>query len=406
MFKIVQTHVVRHLSLLMILAGALGFFISNFLLKEILDANQYGQYSIFVSYFSLIYLFGIFGTEQVFLRFSFQSKKNTIQTQKLQLYLVGGISIFSSMLSTFIMKVYYPEIPINTVLLLLSSFCMIGTLFLLNMLRLNSDFVLSQFVSNYWKMVLFATTAFFYLFHKCNLADFIQFVAINMILVFIVASIYIYKNIKIEFNEEVSGRDIGITAFHFFLAIFGFSLINFADRFIIEAKFSISEFGDFFYLTNFFLAPFTILQNYIGFKQLIVFKDKFDKEYYIRFNQKAIAFGFLLGIALYISSYVLCFFKVLKFNFSESLSIISLLLLLGIVRLYSSSIISAFEARTSMESLRKSNIYILLITVLVLFIAIIFGNSIEPILICIISIWAFRCFVHRQLILCQMKNES
>ena len=390
----------------MIFAGALGFFISNFILKEVLDANHYGQYSIFVTYFSLIYLFGIFGTEQVFLRFSKQSQKNTIETQKLQLHLIGGIMVFSSIVSTFFMKVYYPEIPINATLLLFSSFCMIGTLFLLNLFRLNSDFVLSQFVSNYWKMVLFVVTAFFYIMNKSNLSDFIQIVVINIILVFVVALIYIYKNIKIEFNEEISNRDIVITAFHFFLAILGFSLINFSDRFIIETKFSIAEFGNFFYLTNFFLAPFTILQNYIGFKQLIVFKDKFDKEYYIMFNKKAIAFGFFLAIALFFSSYVLCYFKVLKFNFSDSLAIISLLLFLGIVRLYSSSIISAFEARTSMKSLRKSNIYILLVTVLVLFIAVLWGNSIEAILMCIIVIWAFRCLVHRQLILSQMKNDS
>ena len=77
----------QHLSLLVIMVGAISFFVSNLVMKEILTATQYGHYSIFVTYFSLIYVFGILGTEQVFLRFSMGVKKNTIETQKFQLFL-------------------------------------------------------------------------------------------------------------------------------------------------------------------------------------------------------------------------------------------------------------------------------------------------------------------------------
>jgi hypothetical protein len=390
----------------MIFIGALSFFISNFVMKEVLEASEYGQYSIVVTYFSLAYLFGILGTEQVFLRFSKTIGPNAIETQKLQLWLIASIIFFSSTAGTFLFKKYYQEIPINTIVLFLSTFSMVSMLFLFNILRLNANFVISQFVANYWKIILFVVTIIFYLTIQSNIEFFIQIVSINVILIFLATLVFIFKKIKITYSSEILNRDIVITAFHFFLAIFGFSLINFADRFIIEMNFSLAEFGNYFYLTNFFLAPFSILQNYIGFKQLIVFKSEFNLDYYIRFNQKAIAFGLLLGATLFLGAYVLCYFNILKINFRDSLAIIILLIILGVVRLYSSSIISAFEARTSMQTLRKSNIYILLLTLVVLFGADYYAYSIEAILVCIIIIWIFRCMVHRQLILGQMKKEN
>lgn len=396
-------HFSRHLSLLMIIAGAGAFFLANIVLKELLNELEYGQYSIFVTYFSLIYVFGIFGTEQTFLRFSKRVAANIIETQKTQLYLIGFLATLTASCGTFFLKYYYSEIPISTSILFFSSFSMIAMMFLYNILRLNVKFVLSQFVTNYWKIILFVTTFFFYFKGKCSLEDFIFFIMINIIAIFLFTLFYISRGINLIFTNEVSSRSILVTSFHFFLAILGFSLITFADRFIIERKFSIAELGNYFYLTNFFLAPFTILQNYIGFKQLIVFKEKFDKDYYISFNRRAIFLGFIVSFSLVILSYFLSMLGLLKIDFSDSLQIILLLLLLGMVRLYSSSVISAFEARTSITTLRNSNFYILLFTIILMIIAIVFTFSIEATVICFIIVWMFRCIVHRQLLLLQIK---
>jgi hypothetical protein len=372
-------------------------------MKEILSATHYGHYSIFVTYFSLIYVFGILGTEQVFLRFSMQTKKNTIETQKFQLQLMAFIILFSTILCSFLFQKYYSEIAINTFLLFGSSLSMIGILFLFSILRLNANFVWAQFISNYWKIVLCILAAFFYIFKNNDLNLFITIVCINVLLIFALSLSYINKKITISFNNDVSIKEILQTAFHFFLSIFSFSVLLFADRFIIETKYSFIEFGNFFYLTNFFLAPYAILQNYIGFKQLIVFKTDFNKGYFVNFNRKALFFGALLGFMLLSVAFVLNFTNVIAFRFNRYPSIIILLLFTGIVRLYSSSIISAFEARTSIETLRKANIYIAGITFIILLIAAFLASSIEEILIYVILIWLFRCFIHRQLLLHQMK---
>ncbi|MNF37274.1 hypothetical protein D3C84_181910 [compost metagenome] len=403
MFKLVHRYFHQHLSLFVIVAGALSFFISNIFMKEILSATHYGHYSIFVTYFSLIYVFGILGTEQVFLRFSIQTKKDTIVTQKFQLQLILVVILFSTILCSFLFKKYYSEITISTLLLFVSSLSMIGSLFLFSILRLNANFVLAQFISNYWKIVLCTLAGCFYIFKDNGLAFFITVVCVNVILIFALSLSYVCKKISISFNNDVSIKEIMQTGFHFFLSIFSFSVLLFADRFIIEMKYSFIEFGNFFYLTNFFLAPYAILQNYIGFKQLIVFKGNFNKDYFVNFNRKALFFGVLLGFFLLLLAFILNYTNVISFRFNRYPSIIVLLLLTGVVRLYSSSIISAFEARTSITTLRKANVYIAGITFIILLAAVFLASSIEEILIYVILIWVFRCFIHRQLLLRQMK---
>jgi hypothetical protein len=372
-------------------------------MKGVLSATHYGHYSIFVTYFSLIYVFGILGTEQVFLRFSIQTKKETIETQKFQLQLITVIILFSTILCTFLFRKYYSEIAINTLLLFASSLSMIGSLFLFSILRLTSDFVLAQFISNYWKIVMCILAAFFYIFKNNDLNLFIAIVCSNVLLIFALSLSYVCKKISISFNKDVSIKEIVQTGFHFFLSIFSFSVLLFADRFIIETKYSFIEFGNFFYLTNFFLAPYAILQNYIGFKQLIVFKGGFNRDYFVSFNKKALFFGALLGLFLLFLAFILNYTDVIQFSFNRYPLIIALLLFTGIVRLYSSSIIAAFEARTSIKTLRKANIYIAGITFVILLMAVFLASSIEEILIYVIFIWLFRCIIHRRLLLHQMK---
>lgn len=406
MIKLVYRHFQQHLSLLAIIAGAVGFFVSNIFMKEIFSPTVYGHYSIVVTYFSLIYVFGIFGTEQVFLRFSRRIKKDTIETQKAQLTLVSFITLFSSIISTFLFKEYYSEIRINSLLLFFSSVSMIGMLFMFTILRLNTNFVFSQLISNYWKIILFILSIMFFILKKNDLDIFLNIVCFNIILIFVVSVLYIKKSIRIFYNQDISNRELILTAFHFFLSILSFSLIIFADRFIIEMKYSFADFGNFFYLINFFLSPFAILQNYIGFKQLIVFKNKFDKEYFFKSNKTAVLLGMVLGLFLLSMAFFLNFIKVVNFKFDNYISIILILLLTGIIRLYSSSIIAAFEARTSIKTLRKSNVFIVTITLFILLLAYLFANSIELILIGIIILWLFRCLIHRQLLLQQMKNNN
>jgi O-antigen/teichoic acid export membrane protein len=390
---------------LLLATGAISFFLTNIVMKEVLSSFYYGQYSIIITYFSLIFVLGILGMEQVFLRFSTAKESNQIETQKIQLLLVSGVALFSSVVSTIFFKKNYPEIEFNTFLLFLTSFSIISSLFLYNVLRLNSNFFLAQLVANFWKFVLLILAALFYFKQSDKLEVFVACLCFSIIGFFALCLIYVFRTIQFKFTTPASSLEIISTASNFFIAIASFSLITFADRFIIEKKFNYITLGEFFYLTNFFLAPFTILQNYVGFKQLILFKNDFNLNYYFRYNRKIIFFGIFLAFFLFVFATGLNYYKILSYQFNNYTSI-ALLLVIGIIRLYSSSIISAFEAKSTLSYLRISNVLIVAFTVLILLYAYYFCHTIQSILICVIAVWCLRCLIHRQLLLHQYKKSS
>jgi len=153
-------------------------------MKEVLSSFYYGQYSIIITYFSLIFVLGILGMEQVFLRFSIAKGKNEIDTQKIQLVLIGCVVLLSTIVSTIFFKRNYPEIEINSVLLFLTSFSVISSLFLHNVMRLNSNFLLAQVIANYWKLALLVLALLFYIRPLDRLHVFISFLCFSIILFF------------------------------------------------------------------------------------------------------------------------------------------------------------------------------------------------------------------------------
>ncbi|WP_415712662.1 hypothetical protein [Flavobacterium antarcticum] len=193
------------------------------------------------------------------------------------------------------------------------------------------------------------------------------------------------------------------TAFQFFISITTFSFLAFGDRFLVEYKFSVEEFGNYFYLTNFFLAPFSIFQNYIGFKQLIFFKKEFSVSIFNAFNKKFLLLGCGLGILLFGISYIVNQYERLNFDFDKYTNVIILLIIMGVVRLYSASINSAFEAKTNIKSLQKANLIFIFFAVLIIGSSTFF-QSLEAIVICIILIWLVRCIIMKKILIRQLNH--
>ena len=316
--------------------GAVCFFVSNILMKEILNSESYGYLSIFVTYFSFIYIFGIFGTEQVFLRFSVVQKTNQINTSKTLFFLILLFIFFSALAGTFFFKHWYKEIKISAIFLFFSSFGIIGSNFLFSILRLNSNFILSQLLSNGWKVGMFFLSLIYLIFNYSDFYFYMEVISGVIILYFIIYLFYIIKKINFGFYSDISNTQIFESSFHFFISISSFSLLYFADRFIVEHKYSFEEFGNFFYLNTFFLAPFSIVQSYIGFKQLIHFKNNFIKSDFQSFLKRTILFGIVMSIGLCVITFLVYYFKVISFPFDKYLHLIFLLLITGITRLYAS----------------------------------------------------------------------
>jgi len=406
LIKTILSNTKKHLSLAIIIFGAGSFFLSNILLKEVLNEEAYGQYSITITYFSVIFIFGLLGLEQIFLRYSNFIAVNTIETQKFQVSLIIKTILLTSTIGTLFFSFYFKEeFKINFILLYLSSISIVALLYLFNIFRLNTDFVFAQVVANFWRIILLVLAEVLFFLKISDLNVLLNFIMLGILFSFLLAFFVFFKRIQFVYNENHTPKDIIKTSFQFFISIATFSLLTFGDRFVIQNKFGFEEFGNYFYLTNFFLAPFSILQNYIGFKQLIFFKNNFTIKAFDAFNKKVIFFGVLLAVFLFITPNLLMYLKIITFEFDKYTSITILLLILGIIRLYSSSISSAFEAKTNIDSLKKANlIFILLALVIVVFAVLVF-NSLELIIATVSLIWLLRTLIYKSVLLKQIQKE-
>ncbi len=396
----------NHLSLSVIVIGALCFFIANVVLKEKLTHQEYGLYSLVITFFSMMNLYGLLGLEQVFIRFSDFYQKNKIFTPLFILKLVAVIIVVSSFFGTLLFIQYATDtLQLNFLLVLFATISIVSLLFIYNVLRLNSDFVLSQVFFNLWKFFLIILVLLSFVFFKLNIVLFINLLMTIIILSFLISFYFCFKRIQFSYKKNVSKTDIIKTSIQFLISITSFSLLIFGDRFIIEHKFGIEEFGNYFYLTNFFLAPFSILQNYIGFKHLIIFKLDFKVASFNNFNRKIIFFGICLSLSLFIFLKTVSYYSVLNFDFNHYNLTIILMLIMGIIRLYSSSITSAFEAKTNVNTFKKGNIIFIVLSLIIVFIDFIFINTLDLIICSIILIWLIRSIVFRQLLLGQINKE-
>ena len=397
----------NHFSLVMIVAGAMCFFAANILLKEILSPADYGKYSVVITFFSVMYLYGILGLEQIFLRYSNPAGKNFITTQKFQVSLILRTIAVTSVVGVLFFKFYFGiGIYVNIILLCLATISMVAMLYLFNIFRLNGNFVFSQFVANLWKITLFVMAAAFYVVHVTDLGLLLQLLMYGIIASSVIAFVVLMKKIKFVFDVRVGSKTIIHTGIQFFVSITCFSILLFGDRFIIERKFGVVEFGNYFYLTNFFLAPFAILQNYVGFKQLVFFKNNFSTGAFDRLNIKIMIYGCGLGLMLFLMSAIIDKTALINFSFGQYIPVILLLLVLGIVRLFSASITSAFEARTNLDSLRKANFRFIVFSALIITVAATWFDSLESIIVAIIVLWLSRSIILRQILLSQVRSET
>src|SRR5690606_25767149 len=99
------------------------------------------------------------------------------------------------------------------------------------------------------------------------------------------------------------------------------------DRLLVENLFTKEEFGDYFYLGTIFLFPFSLLQSYVGFKELVYIKN--EKINVISKLKKIVVRSLLLSLVLLIVGYILTSYGVLEINFKRDALLILIFIFIG-----------------------------------------------------------------------------
>lgn len=377
----------NHFSLLVMLIGSASFFLSNVLFKDILSLDQYYKYSILITLISILNSFGAFGTDQVVLRLS------KIKNQKIKIDSKVPLIAFFSIIISSVFAALYLNQNFNFLLIAIFFIGIILCMLLYNILRLLSLFVSAQLLNNTWKISLII----YLIMCLINFQNFDNLVVYLCSVVwffnlFVVAFLIIRKKVLFEKNMYSNKIIFGYT-FYYFISLLGLSFLAQGDRLMIEAFFTKESFNNYFYLSSIFLFPFSLLQSYVGFKELV--KMKTLKINLRRLSYSVAKFSILFSLGLLIAIYFISSIGFLKVDYSESIVIILFFNLLGNIKMQYSIYSSFIGAKAELDVVKKINILFVTISSIILLCFYFYIKSILLVLVFITMLWSIRVFLWR-----------
>lgn len=386
----------KHFSLLVLGGGSASFFLINIILKDYLDAENYGLYSIFITYISLLSSFGLLGFEQVIIR-NAKIMSNKIILSKSLLIPIIFSSLFVSILGSYLFINNY-NISVSLIFLISITFLVILTKLIFNLFRLMSKFTFSQIALNFWKLSLFFVLLIL-VFRKnvVNLEDVITTIfwslVITMFMVFGLLK-------KVKFRSNLKVKRIFSQAILFLLSLITISLINFGDRFFIESRFGLEELGYYFFFINLFLFPFVLFQSYIGFKEIVSFKLSYNHNLLVQKLKSILKYSILFGIFLLSFSFFVDYLEFYSIDLFENLEMILMLIVLGIVKMVYSLLSSAMGAICDNKMLFKINLYSIISILILIPVIYYYSSTITITIMFLIVLWFIRCVIwYKQLLL-------
>ena len=387
---------IKHFSLLVLGGGSASFFLINIILKDYLDAENYGLYSIFITYISLLSSFGLLGFEQVIIRNAKITSNKIILSKSLLIPIIFS-SLFVSILGSYLFINNY-NISISLIFLISITFLVILTKLIFNLFRLMSKFTFSQIALNFWKLSLFFVLLIL-VFRKnvVNLED----VIITIFWSLVITMFMVFGLLKkVKFRNNLKVKRIFSQAILFLLSLITISLINFGDRFFIESRFGLEELGYYFFFINLFLFPFVLFQSYIGFKEIVSFKLSYNHNLLVQKLKSILKYSILFGIFLLSFSFFVDYLEFYSIDLFENLEIILMLIVLGIVKMVYSLLSSAMGAICDNKMLFKINLYSIISILILIPVIYYYSSTITITIMFLIFLWFIRCVIwYKQLLL-------
>jgi len=378
----------QNLSFFVLALSSFSFFILNIILKDNLSADNYGLFSIFISYISLLSSFGMFGFEQTLLRTS--KIKSKLEIEK-EIILPALLSIFlSSIIGTFLMLTNY-DINMSFLLFCSLSFIAIVIKLLYNLFRLLSSYILSQITLNFWKILLTIIICSAYIIHYKFTIDFIFNTILSLFAISLLFAFFLFK--KIDLTNTIKTTLLLKKSFLFFIALLTISLLAYGDRFFIESRFGLATLGDYFFYLNIFLFPFSLFQTYIGFKEIVTFKNSYSISILNKKISSVFKYSFFFSCLLFFIVYLVEFLGFYNMNMLSNLDIILPLILLGNIKIIYSLLSSAIGAISNDNMLLNVNLKSIISLLIICPLMYFYSFNLLLTIIFIIILWIFRCII-------------
>lgn len=375
--------VTSNVSLIVLLLGALSnFLLILFVRKDFPDI--FTPLSLYLTYLGIIGGFGFFGFDQVYLRLAHVNNlKPSIGANVLFVLLcllllvpIGFAGYFSRYEYLDFWQLYISGVSINAI--------MLG----FNANRLQKNFSLAQGIKNSFKVLFLIGAWWMLLVLEKYTAITNLFYQASFLLLFCgsLSFISFWRNTQIE-----KSRSSGILLFgiSFGLNIALITMLGYGERILIADKISEEIFASYFYYLTIFLFPLTLLQEYVGFKELVYFKERVDKV--VVYTKILRLIG--LGVVTYIVILLIVWIddgRFLNVNLASDYILIVWMSLLGLVKLVYGLFSAILGARGETKDINHINIVTALLIASLWFGLHLLGYLLNGIILSLILVFLYR----------------
>jgi hypothetical protein len=379
----------NHFSFLILTSSSLSLFFINIIFKYKLEDQEYSNFALLLSIIGFVVVFGFLGVEQTFLRVIENNNKVLYIPKNNLRDMIFALLVFL-FFSTFIMTNIYSFNLFFSISTILSLQIMT---FVYLVLRIQHNWNMSQYFANGWKIGFLIAILIYYSI-SLNL-DFVIVKQILMIILLIFLFFSIIMLIKINFipvefpNSELKNLNI-----NFFISISLIAILSFADRFLIQSMLGEKIFSSYFYYLSIVFYPFSLLQGYIGFKELPAFKNNLNKNILKKKIKKIFILSLITTIFVFLLIWIINKLNIYSLLINDFI-LITLLILLGIVKLYYSLFSAVIGSNATAKNIFIINIKTITIIIFIITIILIFNNYFEFniyfLTILFIIFWIMRC---------------
>ncbi len=384
MIKRIKKLVTSNISLLLIVLGAASNFFLVLFFKKYLPTD-FNTFSLYLTYIGIITSFGFLGFDQVFLRLSGVTNKSKIQIGRDVLVWM----LIVLLAAPFLIAIYFSERYEN---LHFIPLCVTGVslnivLFAYNTFRLRKQFITSQLFNSGYKIAFFiGILILYFILSKSSIIFLINLTSGILLVLGVMSIIFLFKYIESSSNKTSS---LTHYFFSFSTNLALLTLITYGERILIANELGEDVFGKYFYYATIFLFPLNLLQQYIGFKELVNFKEKVDG-IFVKRKLKRIFFIGVGVLSLIIIIVLIDNGNLLVISLKEDFTLVVLLSIFGIIKLTYSIFSAILGAKGNFRDIYVLNLFSFLLIVASIGILFLVKFSLNIIIIALCFIFIFR----------------
>ncbi len=388
LLDILKKKLFSNISFVLLVFGAGSNFLLTIFVKKTFSVHEFNTYSLFLTYIGVISSFGLIGLDQVFLRLSKIENQKKVCINK---DVLTSIIIAVFVVPIFV-SIYFSQKSLNIHLYqFIATGIGINIIILnYNIFRLISEFSKAQIFKNGYRILFLIVLASLVLLFNVslNITEVINIVVV-IVTIFALIGFYViwYKTILV--NEKTFNFLHFFISFSINLALI--TILSFGERILILDNIGENEFGKYFYYSTIFLFPLTLIQQYVGFKELVGFKKQINANIVRLKTKTIIVLGFAIVFLIVIVS-IIDGGYFLEIDYKSDYVLIILLSLLGITKLIYGIFSAILGAIGNTNEIYHINILTVVFILLSLVYLYLFSMTLVSIVCCLIIVFLLRSF--------------